>query len=500
MPGKITPPTVGSGTMQYYWICLRRPANPFAPPWPDISSPNYNPMVVVDAMRFPYTESGVTPLPPSPPLTNAKTIISCQRCQPFRGGHAVRLPSDTATTGAAPLYTPYGYSEQMAAPVPSTTVGTYDGTKPITNPICNTLGAANNQAEPWDYFPFNDRDFTSVAELMLVPGCPPGLFTKQFVELAPMPPSTGAVASPVTSFPVPTQMPPNPSAGAPTAFTAAPTSPNAAVAFAAATKGTVVQPHTYPYLVDKFFYSGYGGPVAGATIPAADPGGVVDGPGADGWFKMFEFFEVPSQSLGAIGAVAQGTNFDWARQDMKPGLLNLNLIIDEEVFFSVLGSQSITLSNGVAGTNTDSFSQNLLNFAQLPAALPTDIPYVVTSSLANGAAGTSYPYWNLGVSQPGVVTNDLISSAGGAFNGMKAAFAQFLNLRHGGTGLLFRLSPSGRSIRSATPTSTTRSCGRPHCRRRLWSRPHRLTPARYTRVTPVCGTTTSTRRDRRASG
>ena len=56
---------------------------------------------------------------------------------------------------------------------------------------------------------------------------------------------------------------------------------------------------------------------------------------------MFEFFEVPSQSLGAIGPVAQGTDFDWARQDTKPGLLNLNLIIDEEVFFSVLGSQSI---------------------------------------------------------------------------------------------------------------------------------------------------------------
>ena len=103
----------------------------------------------------------------------------------------------------------------------------------------------------------------------------------------------------------------------------------------------------------------------------------MDGAGADGWFKMFEFFEVPSQSLGAIGPVAQGTNFDWARQDMKPGLLNLNLIIDEEVFFSILGSQSITLKNGVGlgatGPNTDSFSQNLLNFAQLPAGSP-DIP------------------------------------------------------------------------------------------------------------------------------
>ena len=54
---------------------------------------------------------------------------------------------------------------------------------------------------------------------------------------------------------------------------------------------------------------------------------------------MFEFFEVPSQMIGAIGPVAQGTNFDWLRQDTKPGLLNLNLIIDEEVFFSVFGQQ-----------------------------------------------------------------------------------------------------------------------------------------------------------------
>ncbi len=61
---------------------------------------------------------------------------------------------------------------------------------------------------------------------------------------------------------------------------------------------------------------------------------------SDGWFKMFEFFEVPSQMIGAIGPVAQGNNFDWARQDTKPGLLNLNLIIDEEVFMSVLGKQT----------------------------------------------------------------------------------------------------------------------------------------------------------------
>ena len=452
---KITAITPGSGAMQYYWICLRRPANPFAPPWPDISSPNYNPMVVVDAMRFPYTDGGVKGPPPGTLPTSAKTIISCQRCQPFRGGHAVRLPSDTtATSGAAPLYTPYGYSEQMAAPVASTTsttFGTYDGAAAITLPICHTLNALNNPNEAWDYFPFNDRDFTSVAELMLVPGCPPGLFTKQYVELAPMMPATGATgkltsAAVATTFPVPTQMPPNPQYGAPIAFSTAPVSPDAAVAFQTATGGgtpapAAVQPHTYPYLVDKFFYSGYGGPVAPSTLPAADPGKVVDGPTSDGWFKMFEFLEVPSQSLGAIGQVASGTDFDWARQDTKPGLLNLNLIIDEEVFFSVLGSQTPTLSNGLSGT--DSFSQLLLNFAQLQSG-SLNIPLVVTSSLGTGLPATWVPIWGSGGSQAGLVATDPIY--GGASNGMKAAFAQFLALRHAiqpatGTGLLFSASP-----------------------------------------------------------
>src|SRR5208337_259488 len=69
---------------------------------------------------------------------------------------------------------------------------------------------------------------------------------------------------------------------------------------------------------------------------------------------MFEFFEVPSQMIGAVGPVAQGTDFDWLRQDRKPGLINLNLIIDEEVFCSVFGLQD------------SNFTQRLLNFAQLP--------------------------------------------------------------------------------------------------------------------------------------
>ena len=76
MPPKITPLAVGSGTMQYYWLCLRRPANPFAPPQADISLSTYNPMVVVDAMRFPYTEGGVTP---PPPLLRALCLLMPRR-------------------------------------------------------------------------------------------------------------------------------------------------------------------------------------------------------------------------------------------------------------------------------------------------------------------------------------------------------------------------------------------------------------------------------------
>ena len=108
---------------------------------------------------------------------------------------------------------------------------------------------------------------------------------------------------------------------------------------------------------------------------------------------MFEFFEVPSQMIGAVGPVAQGTNFDWLAGH-QAGAAQLNLIIDEEVFFSVFGSQS---------TN---FNQQLLSFDQLPnmlfpngstgqywtstttpiplAAGTSPIPLVVTATLASG--------------------------------------------------------------------------------------------------------------------
>ena len=186
-PGQVPAPTAGSGTGSLYWVCLRRPANPFAP----VSTTN--PMIVVDAMRFPYIEGNVTPGTAGSSPKQASYFFSYQRLQPYRGGHAVPLPNLTSAIDPR-----YGYSEQIAVPVTlSGDQGEYSG-KAITTPggsIYHTLGLPNDNTvytavtpmqfyEPWDYFPFNDRDFTSVAELLMVPGCPPGLFTKQFAEFA----------------------------------------------------------------------------------------------------------------------------------------------------------------------------------------------------------------------------------------------------------------------------------------------------------------------------
>ncbi len=170
-----------------------------------------------------------------------------------------------------------------------------------------------------------------MAELLLVPGCPPGLFTKQFAEFAAVGGERDHIFSQVTPLP-----------NVPLSPVQHRRSRRSRAAHRARHRLESVQPddchatrlpHTFPYLVDKFFYTG---DVAGCGAHERRPSAT--GPG-DGWFKMFEFFEVPSQMIGAIGPVAQGTNFDWLRQDTKPGLINLNLIIDEEVFFSVFGQQ-----------------------------------------------------------------------------------------------------------------------------------------------------------------
>jgi hypothetical protein len=441
-PAVIPTPVQGSGTATFYWVCLRRPANPFAP----VSATN--PMMVVDCMRFPMIESGGTGVTAGGKDTvtqGANYMYSYQRYQPFRGGQAVPVPGGVASA----LDTRYGYSEQMVVPTTMANNGLYGQAATQAGPpgpnissvgIFHTLGATNDLTlnigttppslyEPWDYVPFNDRDFTSVAELMLVPGCPPGLFTKQFAEFAPTSANVTTIFSTVTSLTTPQKTPkPGQYTTATTAFNATATAP--------------VPPHTFPYLIDKFFYTGYG--ATGST----DTGGLVDGYASDGWFKMFEFFEVPSQMIGAVGPVAQGMNFDWARQDSKPGLINPNLIVDEEVFFSVFGKQPGTPAAG-------GFDQQLLNFNQLSnsvfggaswgatgsatpfplAAGASPLPMVVTSTRADGSPGSAYPMNNVGV----VAKDPILSMAGVTTYGnrMKAAFAQFLTLRHGGSGFVF---------------------------------------------------------------
>jgi len=441
-----TPAALASGVGQFFWVCLRRPANPFAP----VSA--LNPMVVVDSMRFPYIEGGGLGQPGSPDtITKAPTnnLYSYQRLQPYRGGQAVPVPPGVGTG----IDTRYGYTEQVA-PVTATgsnsgNVGNFGTAGAITKPILHTLGRPNEgaflnpwsatptQQELWDYFPFNDRDFTSVAELMLVPGCPPGLFTKQFAEFAPT-----DIAPPDPNTSVTLYFKPAVTANLVTPYLPGPptvVSGTATNYFNIGYSTGAVAPHTFPYLVDKFFYTG--------ASPSAVPNPLTFGdPTADGWFKMFEFFEVPSQMIGAVGPVAQGTDFDWLRQDFKPGLINLNLIVDEEVFFSVFGKQ-----------NTN-FNQQLLSFDQLPnppsflggpwpgplAVGSSPIPLVVTATNAFGAPAFAYPMNNVGV----VASDPLLATPGPPpiytyGNRMKASFAQFLTLLHGGSGFVFGYGSGG---------------------------------------------------------
>jgi len=458
-------PGPGTGYGAMCWACLRRPANPFAP------VTQKNPMVVVDAMRFPFIEGGGNP--GNPPTQGPNCIFSYQRLQPFRGGHAV--PQGTSTTLLDPRY---GYTEQIAVPTTYTADQGLYGTGPITGPkpgagvtaqpyIYHTLGSPNDGTlypgsttppnspylnEPWDYFPFNDRDFTSVAELLMVPGCPPGLFTKQFAEFAPSSTNVTSIFGMVKPLP-------SPSPVLPPQFQNLPTAPATASSPFSVLGPTSYQliPHTFPYLVDKFFYTG-ATPNSATTSLFGDPTG-------DGWFKMFEFFEVPSQMIGAVGPVAQGTNFDWLRQDTKPGLINLNLIIDEEVFFSVFGSQN------------SSFSQQLLSFDQLPSMLffsgitqpwtaattpiplvagTSPIPLVVTASLASGAPAAAYAMNNVGV-----LAIDRLSN-GALGNRMKASFAQFLSLRHGGSGFVFGYGSGTTGQNTAVQMGNTKAPAAPN--------------------------------------
>src|SRR5262249_9731858 len=155
--------------------------------------------------------------------------------------------------------TAWGYAEQTSpGGTGAATMTIYFGDdNPTDNPtkyagpplatVSHTMGAINNPTDfPWDYFPFNDRDFASPAELLLVPGCPPGLFTKQFVEdNDPFDRNTvtGAGNSLLPASTAQPTMGPLASSTPPLLTAAAPG------------EGTFPQDvvRTYPYLIDKFY-------------------------------------------------------------------------------------------------------------------------------------------------------------------------------------------------------------------------------------------------------
>jgi hypothetical protein len=444
MPDRTTP--------RYYWLYLRRPADPN-----DTASPK----VVVDSFRFPYTEGGsdgsvvagediVTPDPPN------RELYSLQRLQPFRGGQAIQsfpVPYAAPPHADTPIDLHYGLSEQTAAgpnPPGAGLRGRY-GTVNITQEIRHSLGAVNNpvdeikavtgDASLRDNFPFHDRDFQSVAELLLVPGVPPGLFTKLFVEFPPdndnnlntRPDHNTYDAAIASGFydSIGYNVPPLNRPPANRTIVAGPpprTRAERGQPFPKADLGANppiwYMPRVHPYLVDKFYYNalvdtngdGISDAIDGDRDGIPDdvdnlpPAGVVDpvdlnGDGTpdntvDGWHQILEFFEIPSSQVGATGEVAYGDNSDWLRQDLRPGQLNLNLIIDEEVFFGLVDDPRLNLT--AAAT----------------------VPTVVTQVDSTGTPNASYPMANRGFT--------VLSPLTGGSGVMKAAFADFLRLRHSG--------------------------------------------------------------------
>ncbi|MDB5349438.1 MAG: hypothetical protein JWN86_685 [Planctomycetota bacterium] len=467
---------------QFYWLHLLRPVNAKDPT---------SQKVVVDSFRFPYfVDNGIAKAKDANNDTvtqGTNAIYSTRRLQPYRGGHFVPY-SETLTN--AP--NPYGYSEQTFPTQAQTPPASADATKAqpltavygmnvqgtitptqISGNIYHTIDRTNSNGENWDIFPFHDRDFQSVAELLLVPACPPGLFTKQFVEYpgvpAPIAPQTPAPmafgvntgATPPTArgilpptaaqlaragadnmmyyYPPPWKAtnPIGPSGDALTIPAVTLPLTGYSRPSAAPTANPIPdppQPQGVPPTASQFTMSGVGAPndapmQPNPNINMPDPAAFPYLPEAffyssgvkNGWYKALEFFEVPSTSFGYIGPVAAGQNADWARRDLRPGLLNLNLIFDEEIFFALM--DDLRLNGAAVGAGGANYLGSPTYDSTLPAGVK-GLPHVATAILPNGAPSYSYPMPNRGYNN-------------GTTAGMKAAFSDFLKLRDGGSGVVF---------------------------------------------------------------
>ena len=173
-----------------------------------------------------------------------------------------------------------------------------------------------------------------------------------------------------------------------------------------------------------------------------------------GWHKMLEFFEVPSSANGAIGTADGGNNYDWARADTKPGQLNINLIIDEEVFAGLVDDPRLNEALAAA-TSTIPFVVSQIDGYGYPSQdgngnIIGRSPIFNQPSTNTAAGGTNIstpPYTpnpNVGrgyvYRDPNLANYDTTNTNYPLYqqvHGIKAAFSDFLKLRHGGSGHLF---------------------------------------------------------------
>jgi len=465
----ISLPTPPSGSAaRYYWVYLRRPANPFDDQQANQVRPNKE-MVVVDSMRFAVVDGSV----------GGNQAYSAQRLQPYRGGHLVPYatpptlgpPTGTGTAlppkpGPSPAagYTTicppspaaaYGYSEQI---VPATT-GTAKMVGGTKSSIFGTITAVNSTVDANTSTPtIHDRDFTSVPELLLVPGCPPGLFTKQFIEE----PYPGNIfkTTPINASTPTTTTATGLDDGS---FATGVTVPNATTDPSVQGRKdfnfiTLPAAPTFPYLPDNFYYTAAS--VAPPNSGTLDPGykhltTEVGGWTGAGWHKMLEFVEVPSSANGAVGTADNGNNYDWYRADLKPGQVNINLIIDEEVFAGVIDDPRMNEALAAASSTIPFVVSQIDGFGYPSSDTSGNIHgrspifnQPSTNIAASGNVINSPPFVpnpNFGrgyVYRDPNAANYLPSSlpsnpAYQQVHGIKAAFSDFLKLRHGGSGYLF---------------------------------------------------------------
>jgi hypothetical protein len=395
----VDPNDATTETGRYSWLYLLRPANPLDPA---------SEKVIVDSMRFVYVAGGggitYDPMSDTHTVTDNDDlrIYSTARRQPLRGNQSV--PGEEAALPSNQQRTPkfaYGYSDGTAYSEddspggPAVTIhgrftGRQNGAQQLfemTDPWHQSLGAENEPDDDWNLFPFFDRDFSSPAELLLVPGVSPGLFTKQFVDQERIflddDPDPGYVTG---------------SGNTPLATPVLDDDPDD---IEPQGDGIGAAP-VFPYLPENFYYTPSNDPADNDPTPTVAPNenAVIGGPTSMGWHKLLEWFEVPSSTLGAIGTMADGQNLDWLRRDVRPGQINLNLVIDEEVFFGII--DDARLNRGA-----------IVN--------PGVPPSVVTLTQPDGTPAASYQMLNRGYYDTGT-----------GQNAMKQAFADFLKLRSGG--------------------------------------------------------------------